>query len=99
MAEHIRLISRTDVIRTLEVDEEFLVELEREQVVAASEQGYAPDAVERIRVCYSLHHDLGVNVPGLAVALSLLDRLDDERRQFREVLDELRRRLDDDLVS
>jgi|GEM_PF-4446138 len=91
-----RSISRTDVLRALETDEDFLLELERERIVVAdADGGYEPDSVERIRVCYSLRHDLGVNAAGLAVALSLLDRLDAERRQFGDVLETLRRRLGD----
>ena len=50
-------------------------------------------AIERIRVSWTMHESLGVNMAGLEVALNLLDRWQDERRQTRRLLSELRERL------
>lgn len=87
-------ISRVEVLRVLEVDEGFLLSLEREQIVSGDPQGnFTPEMVERIRICYSLHHDLGVNLAGLEVALRLLDTIHAQRRQFREVLGWVRSQL------
>ena len=80
-------ISRSEVIRMLEIEEDFLVSLESEEIVVGESDGsYASATVERIRVCRSLHHELGVNFAGLEVALQLLETIEAERSQFHEVL-------------
>ena len=89
-----KLISRSEVIALLEIDEEFLVSLEREQIVACQpEGGYTATSVEQIRVCHSLHAELGVNLAGLEVALQLLETIQAERDQFQAVLDWLHEQL------
>lgn len=80
-------VSRTEVQTLLNIDEAFLLELEREALVASDASGYyARATVERIRVCYALHDELGVNIAGLEVALNLIDRIHAERTQFHSVL-------------
>ena len=94
MSATTKLVSRTEVIALLEMDEEFLVSLEREEIVVCEPGGgYTPTSVERIRICHSLHEELGVNLPGLDVALQLLETIRAERDQFQAVLDWLRERL------
>ncbi len=88
-------ISREQVRIVLQVEDEFLVSLEREEIVHADDEGsFSPSMVERIRVCRSLHHDLGVNLAGLDVAVRLLETIRAERSQFREVLEWLGRELE-----
>ena len=87
-------ISRSEVRRLLEIDEGFLLELEREEIVVHESSGYRAAMVERIRVCQSLHDELGVNLAGLEVAMRLLDTIHAERRQFEDVLKWLRTELD-----
>jgi hypothetical protein len=88
MADATRTISREQVRVLLEIDDEFLVLLEREEIVTCDAgSGFSPTMLERIRVCRNLHHELGVNVAGLDVALRLLDTIRAERGQFREVLE------------
>ena len=36
-------------------------------------------SVERVRICWNLHHDMGVNLAGQEVVLHLLERLEQER--------------------
>lgn len=67
--------------------------LEREEIVRASEGGFEAPMVERIRVCHTLHHELGVNPAGIEVALRLLETIREERAQFGEVLAWLGRQL------
>jgi DNA-binding transcriptional MerR regulator len=76
----------------LGVTEGYLLELERESLVTCDSEGcYIESQVERIRLCRTLQDELGVNLAGVEVALHLLERMEAERRQFREVLDWLRR--------
>lgn len=86
-----RRYTRGEVVELLEVTEDFLLVLEREAIVAPDPAGnFAPTCLERIRVCRSLHDDLGVNLAGVEVALALMERIGRERRQFHEVLTWLR---------
>lgn len=88
-------IGRGEVAELLEVSESFLLELERHELVVPDRQGhYDRVAVERVRICWSMHHSLGVNLEGVEVALNLLERWHDERRRTRELLARLRDELD-----
>ncbi len=79
--------TRTEVLRLLDLTEEELLELERAELVRRSPEGtYDAVQVERLRIYRSLHHDLGVNLEGVEVALHLIERLRAERRQFLEAL-------------
>ncbi len=85
-------IRREQVRILLELEDDFLVELEREEIVVCEpDGGFSPAMLERIRVCWNLHHELGVNLAGLEVAVRLLDTIRAERGQFREVLEWLGR--------
>jgi hypothetical protein len=89
-----RFISRREVEVLLKVEREFLLALENEEIVVCEQEDcYSPTMLERIRVCYTLHHDLDVNFAGLDVALNLLETIDSERRQFRSALDWLQGQL------
>ena len=41
------------------------------------EEFYSPDAAERLSCAIRLHRDLGINWAGVAVALELLDRIEE----------------------
>jgi hypothetical protein len=87
-------MSRREVVTVLNVEESFVLELESEAIVKADAEGrFDPTALERIRLCHTLHDELGVNLEGLEVALQLIDRIHAERTQFRQVLDWLRSEL------
>ena len=91
MADAKVFISRQRVQTMLDVDAEFLQQLEEEEIVVAHASGYQPQEIERIRICRTLHHELHVNWAGLDVALRLLETIEAQRRQFAEVLTELNR--------
>ncbi|MHC4391367.1 MAG: chaperone modulator CbpM [Planctomycetota bacterium] len=78
--------SRSELCALLGIQDDFVVSLEREEIVTLEEGGYSQETIERVRVCWSLHQELGVNLPGLEVCLGLMDRIRRERTQFREVL-------------
>lgn len=70
--------------------------LEREAIAVPDGEGsYQRLVVERVRICWTLHNDLQVNLAGQEVILHLLGRLEQERRQFQEVLRWLQQRLEE----
>jgi len=76
-----------EMVESLGIDAEFVAVLEQESIVT---RGGDPVALaERIRVCWTLHDELGVNLPGVEVVLHLLDRLGVEREMHLERLREL----------
>jgi hypothetical protein len=86
--------TRAEVLHLFGVSEEFLLSLEREEIVGADERGaYSHASVECVRVCWNLQHELGVNMAGQEVVLHLLERIERERTQFQEVLRYLQERL------
>ncbi len=79
-----------DLVAGLGCPVEFVASLESERIIVVHDGVYEAATIERIRVCWGLHDDLGVNLAGLEVALHLLEQLDDERRLHLETLRELR---------
>lgn len=79
-----------EVVRALSIEPDFVIALERERIVASEDGRYAVHTVERIRVCWCLHHDLGVNLAGVEVALNLLGQIEDQRRWRERTLRRLR---------
>lgn len=84
--------TRREIVSLLGCDEGFLVQLETEDLVHCDEHGcFSTQQAERIRLCWTWIRELGVNLEGAAVALQLTERLEEERRQVRDVLERLRR--------
>jgi len=88
--------TRKQVLELLEIDEGFLVTLEREEVVERD----APPGVtgefsdvmlERMRVAQNLVRDLDVNVPGVAVIVRLREEVSGLRRHLEQLVAELAR--------
>jgi chaperone modulatory protein CbpM len=78
-------ISFGDLTRTCRVHAEWVVELVNEGVIeprsaaqsaAAQQWRFAATSVVRVEKARRLQRDLGVNLPGVALALELLDRID-----------------------
>ena len=86
---------RTDVCAILQVSPEFVVSLESEGIVTCHGDGlFTASQVDRIRVSWNLHSELGVNLAGIDVALMLLDRLDQHRAISADLLQRLARLAD-----
>lgn len=87
----------TEVIRICGVDEDFVLRLEREQMIAPvvrqKRKVYPPEQVDRIRVARLLIEDMGVNLEGAEVALHMREQMIAMQRQFAVVL----RRLGEEL--
>jgi chaperone modulatory protein CbpM len=84
-------LSLDELSRTCAVHSEFIVELVQEGVIAPAPAAAhsAPETwrfsslqVRRTMVAWRLQRDLGVNLPGAALALQLLDELETLRAQM-----------------
>jgi MerR family transcriptional regulator, heat shock protein HspR len=80
----------TEVVEICGVDEEFVLRLEREQLISPvlrqKEKVYPPEDVERVRVAHLLIEEMGVNLEGAEVALHMRDQMIAMQRQFNELL-------------
>ncbi|HEY1374985.1 MAG TPA: chaperone modulator CbpM [Candidatus Binatia bacterium] len=87
----------TEVVSICGVDENFILTLEREHLVAPvvenEEKLYPPEQLERVRVAHLLIDEMGVNLEGAEVALNMREQMIAMQRQFSEVL----RRLSEEL--
>jgi hypothetical protein len=68
---------RHEVVRLLEVDDEFLETLESESIIHFDAEGhrFSERMVERIRVAHTLVFELEVNLSGVAVILRMREEL------------------------
>jgi chaperone modulatory protein CbpM len=81
-------LSVADLCRLAAVDERHIVEFVEEGVlhaveIDATEWRFNGTALRRVRVALRLERDLGLNVPGVALALELLEELEQLRRDRR----------------
>jgi len=76
-----REVTLAELTRTCRVHAEWVLELVEEGVLEPLQPGgpqwrFAATSVVRIQKAQRLQRDLGVNLPGIALALELLDRID-----------------------
>jgi len=81
-------VSIADLSRMLAVEERRIVALVEEGVITALEIDAAAwrfggADVRRARIALRLERDLGINLPGVALALELLEELEQLRRERR----------------
>ena len=74
-------ITLADLTRTCRVHAEWVMELIEEGVIEPRGAGgpqwrFAATTIVRVQKAHRLQRDLGVNLPGIALALQLLDRID-----------------------
>jgi MerR family transcriptional regulator/heat shock protein HspR len=86
--------SRRQVVELLEIDEGFLVLLEREDIVLhdappESEGEFSDRMLERVRVAQNLVRDLEVNLPGVAVIVRLREEMAGLRRHVEDLRTQL----------
>jgi MerR family transcriptional regulator, heat shock protein HspR len=92
----VKFYTRKQVIELLEIDEGFLLTLEREEIVAHDAPAGEPAEfselqLERARVAQNLVRDLDVNLPGVAVIVRLREEVSGLRRRLEQLLAELGR--------
>jgi hypothetical protein len=83
--------TRAEIVEILELDEGFLLELEREEIVVADAPrgaggAYSERMLERARVAWNLVQDLEVNLPGAAVIVRLREEMAALQRGLGELL-------------
>jgi MerR family transcriptional regulator, heat shock protein HspR len=89
----VNFYTRKQVIELLEIDDGFLISLEREEIVThdapqESAAEFSEVMLERARVAQNLVRDLDVNLPGVAVIVRLREELAGTRRYLERVLTE-----------
>jgi chaperone modulatory protein CbpM len=82
------VLSVADLSRMFAVEERHIVELVEEGVltvlqVNTTEWRFSGAALRRARIALRLERDLGINVPGVALVLELLEELEQLRRERR----------------
>ena len=82
-------ITLADPTRACRVQTDWLLELVEEGVIEPRQKGgpqwrFAATTVVRVQKAHRLHSDLGINLPGVALALQLLDRIDVLEARMRQ---------------
>ncbi|HAH86148.1 MAG: helix-turn-helix transcriptional regulator [Armatimonadota bacterium] len=65
------------------------------QRVGSKNRMYSDADIERVRQIQRLTHELGVNLAGVEVILSLLEQMENMRRQMDEEMDNLRAEMEE----
>lgn len=93
----------TEVMEVFEVDEEFLSDLEEEELLCPvwlegfSARVFRTEEIEKLKLVKTLVEDMGVNLAGVEIILRMRQTVFDMRRQFDEILDDLAREFQDRL--
>ena len=82
------VLSVADLARMFAVEERHIVALAEEGVITAleidtTEWRFSGADIRRARIALRLERDLGINLPGVALALQLLEELEPFRRERR----------------
>jgi chaperone modulatory protein CbpM len=85
--EEYALLSVEELSRLCAVDKTYIVELVEEGVLSvtevASEWRFAGAALRRARTALRLQRDLEINLPGVALALELMEEIEELRRELK----------------
>jgi MerR family transcriptional regulator/heat shock protein HspR len=93
----------TEIIDSFEIDEVFLVNLEKEEIVCptckkkAQPKLFTASDMEKIRLAKILVEDMGVNLAGVEVILRMRQNMFEMRTQFDTILEDLAKMLNDTL--
>lgn len=85
----------TEVVEIFQVDENFLAELENEEIVCPTCKEDSPaklfssNDLEKLRLAKILVEDMGVNLAGVEIILRMRQSMIDMRRQFDAILEDL----------
>ncbi|HMK36901.1 MAG TPA: chaperone modulator CbpM [Desulfomonilaceae bacterium] len=86
---------RRQIIEIFEIDEDFLSELEHEELIhsirveAVPEHVFPVEELERIRIIQNLVKELEVNLAGVEVILEMRDNMIRMQQQFNFILEKL----------
>lgn len=88
-----------EVVEIIEIDEDFLTDLEREEIVCPTCPGgrstkhFSAKDLERLRLAKTLMEDMEVNLPGIEIILRMRQDMIDMRRQFDHILEDMARQI------
>lgn len=89
----------TEVTEIYHVDEEFILDLEEEELLCpvcgmnSPTKLFSRKDMETLRVAKVLFDEMGVNLPGIEVILRMRESMFQMRRQFDDILEDLARQL------
>lgn len=86
--EHHFHLSITEVTQSFGISEQTVLEIIEQGIITPREPRpkdwvFSDKEIHLIRTVLNLHHDLGVNVAGAALALELLDEIEHLKRRIR----------------
>jgi MerR family transcriptional regulator/heat shock protein HspR len=88
------------VIEFFEVDERFVAELEKEELICpvcrseTQDKIFPSEELERLRLAKILVDDMGVNLAGVDIILRMRQMMFDMRKQFDDILEDLARQIE-----
>jgi hypothetical protein len=85
--------TRRQITELLEVDEGFVLTLEREEIIEPDVPAggeFSEQMLERVRVAHNLVTDLEVNLAGAAIIVRMREEMSAMRQKLEELLGELR---------
>ena len=91
----------TEIIERFEIDENFLMELEEEEILCPTclentqNKLFAESELEKLRLAKLLMEDMGVNLAGVDIILRMRRDLFALRNQFDDILEDLAQRWKD----
>jgi|GEM_PF-1299082 len=89
-----RTVRRRELLALLDMDEDFLHLLEREEIIQIASEGiYSEEEVDSARLARTLMKELDVNLEGVEVILHMRKNMIEMQRHFKDLLQELSRRL------
>ncbi|MBN1102946.1 MAG: hypothetical protein JXL84_05990 [Deltaproteobacteria bacterium] len=93
----------TEVMEIFEVEEDFLLDLEEEELLCPTcrEESlgkvFSAPELEKLRLSKILMHEMGVNLPGVEIILRMRETMFNMRRQFDDILEDLARQFQERL--
>ena len=85
----------SEVVELFQITEEFLFELEEEEIICPTCQQNPPtkffpyEELEKLRIAKILVEDMGVNLAGVDVVLRMRQSIIEMRRQFDDIFEDL----------
>ncbi len=85
----------TEITRLFQVDEQFIFQLEKEQIVCStctqksSGRLFSDDELEKMRLAKILIEEMDVNLPGVDIIINMRQSMFDMRKQFDDILKDM----------
>jgi chaperone modulatory protein CbpM len=82
--------SLEELCRTCNTDQTFVIELIEHEVITpkgdtAQDWQFQANHISRIEKALSFYHDLGINIPGVSLALELIDKINEHEHTIRQL--------------